>query len=210
MCALAISALAGDHLGWFLGSSRAEACRAAENACATKHSTRSQQLDAARQTPTPKGAGVEPTRTCTRGLRPSSRARHPYSKPKSVHRGATADNVGAHVSFDRLDLGSARPCSAPTHPISFRPGPYFRNAPNLRFYRVERRSDAARRKRLRRRARGSQGRPKRRPAAAQAAARLAPSGALGWHRAAPVPRLKRERGPLKTTGLAAYNDGHHG
>ena len=87
-----------------------------------------------------RGADACP-RTCTRGLRPSSRARHPYSKPKSVHRGATADNVGAHVSFDRLDLGSARPCSAPTHLISFRPGPYFRNAPNLRFYRVERRSD---------------------------------------------------------------------
>ena len=80
-------------------------------------------------------------RKCTRGLRPSACARHPYSKPKSVHRGATADNVGAHVSFDRLDLGSARPCSAPTHLISFRPGPYFRNAPNLRFYRVEQRSD---------------------------------------------------------------------
>ena len=45
------------------------------------------------------------------------------------------------MSFDRLDLGSARPCSAPTHLISFRPGPYFRNAPNLRFYRVEQRSD---------------------------------------------------------------------
>ena len=87
-----------------------------------------------------RGADACP-RTCTRGLRPSSRARHPYSKPKSVHRGATADNVGAHVSFDRLDLGSARPCSAPTHLISFRPGPYFRNAPNLRFYRVEQRSD---------------------------------------------------------------------
>ena len=138
--------LAGDHLGWFLGSSRAEACRAAENACATKHSTRSQQLDAARQTPTPKGTSVHGAdtcrRKCTRGLRPSACARHPYSKPKSVHRGATADNVGAHVSFDRLDLGSARPCFAPTHPISFRPGPYFRNAPNLRFYRAERRSDA--------------------------------------------------------------------
>ena len=145
MCALAISALAGDHLGWFLGSSRAEACRAAENACATKHSTRSLQLDAARQTPTPKGTSVHGAdtcrRKCTRGLRPSACARHPYSKPKSVHRGATADNVGAHVSFDRLDLGSARPCSAPTHLISFRPGPYFRNAPNLRFYRVEQRSD---------------------------------------------------------------------
>ena len=90
-----------------------------------------------------RGADACP-RTCTRGLRPSSRARHPYSKPKSVHRGATADNVGAHVSFDRLDLGSARPCSAPTHLISFRPGPYFRNAPNLRFYRVEQRSDVRR------------------------------------------------------------------
>ena len=90
-----------------------------------------------------RGADACP-RTCTRGLRPSSRARHPYSKPKSVHRGATADNVGAHVSFDRLDLGSARPCSAPTHLISFRPGPYFRNAPNLRFYRVEQRSDEQR------------------------------------------------------------------